>query len=97
MRVLKDLLPKKSRAENGGIDEKTIFHIAKRIVIEEYGVRGGENITPVLYKEKKLFLSPRSSLWASEILLQRARLCERINATLGQDAVEEIKVSRQQG
>lgn len=97
MRTLKELLPKKSRSESGHIDEKTIFHIAKRVVIEEYGARGSENIIPVLYKEKKLLLSPRSSLWASEILLQRVRLCQRINEILGREEVEEIGVSRQRG
>lgn len=97
MRTLKELLPKKQHAASRHIDEKTILHIAKRVVTEEYGVRGGENIIPVLYRDKKLFLSPRSSLWASEILLQRVRLCQRINETLGVEEVHEVKVSRQQG
>jgi predicted nucleic acid-binding Zn ribbon protein len=96
MRTLKELLPKKHLSATKEIDEKTIFHIAKRIVIEEYGVRGGENIIPTFYKEKKLFLAPRSSLWASEILLQREHLCKRINSTLGTEAVKEIKIARQQ-
>lgn len=96
MRTLKDLLPKKRLSIPKEIDEKTIFHIAKRVVTEEYGARGGENIIPVFYKEKKLFLSPRSSLWASEILLQRTRLCARINDILGTEAVKEIKITRQQ-
>jgi len=46
MRTLKELLPKKQHSPLKGIDEKTIFHIAKRILVEEYGVRGGENIIP---------------------------------------------------
>lgn len=95
MRTLKELLPKKTRTNGDSIDEKTIFHIAKRVVIEEYGARGGENIIPVFCKEKKLFLSPRSSLWASEVILQRVYLCRRINEILGTEAVEEIKISRQ--
>lgn len=97
MRILKELLPKKSRNENGYIDEKTIFHIAKRVVMEEYGARGNENIIPTLYKEKKLFFSPRSSLWASEILLQRVRLRQRINEILGREEVQEVGVSRRRG
>ncbi|OGI15122.1 MAG: hypothetical protein A3E38_01655 [Candidatus Moranbacteria bacterium RIFCSPHIGHO2_12_FULL_54_9] len=95
MRTLKELLPKKNHPRAEALDEKTVFHIAKRIIVEEYGVRGGENIIPVLYRDKKLFLSPRSSLWASEILLQRESLCKRINGTLGTEAVQEIKMSRQ--
>lgn len=96
MRTLKELLPKNRPSVPQEIDEKTIFHIAKRVVTEEYGVRGGENIIPTFYKEKKLFLAPRSSLWASEILLGRARICKRINDILGTEAVQEIKIARQQ-
>ena len=96
MRTLRELLPKKQRSLPKEIDEKTIFHVAKKAITEEYGVRGGENIIPVLYREKKLFLAPRSSLWASEILLQREHLSRRINDALGAEWVKEIKVARQQ-
>lgn len=96
MRTLKELLPKKHLSASKEADEKTVFYIAKRVVKEEYGMRGNENILPVLYKEKKLFLAPRSSLWASEILLQRLRLCSRINDILGAEAVKEIRIARQQ-
>ncbi|MFZ2187261.1 MAG: DciA family protein [Candidatus Moraniibacteriota bacterium] len=95
MRSLKDLLPKKQRASSEEVDEKTIFHIAKRVLVEEYGVRGGDNIIPTYYKEKKLFLSPRSSLWASEVYLMRSHLAQRINEVLGGDVVQEIKITQQ--
>jgi predicted nucleic acid-binding Zn ribbon protein len=95
MRTLKELLPKKQRTLPQEIDEKTIFHIAKRVLVEEYGVRGGENIIPSFYKEKKLFLSPRSSLWASEIYLMREHIVKRINAILGSEEIKEIKITQQ--
>ena len=78
------------------IDDKTVFFVCKKVLIEEYGIRGGENIIPVLFKEKKLFLSPRSSLWGNEAYLQRKRLCERINTLLGGPIVEEIKLAQPQ-
>lgn len=97
MRTLKDLLPKRRplpEKGGGGLDEKTVFYIAKRILEEEYGLRGGENIIPALYKEKKLFLSSRSSLWGNEVWLERDRLREKMNALLGSEAIEEIKLGR---
>ncbi len=98
MHTLKDLLPKKYRSSerksSGRLDEKTVFYIAKKILTEEYGLRGGENIIPTLYKEKKLFLSSRSSLWGNEIWLERDRLKEKINTLLGSPAVSEIKIVR---
>lgn len=99
MRTLKDLLPKSKKnphptglAEN--LDEKTIFFIAKKVLVMEYGVRGGENIIPTLYKDKKLFLSSRSSLWGNEIWLERKSLREKMNILLGGEAIVEIKLGR---
>lgn len=98
MKTIRKLLSQKqktlSSSKEQEIDEKTIFHIAKRVIAEEYGKRGGENIIPTFYKDKKLFLSPKSSLWASEIMLERAGLCERINKMIGAEVVKEIKISR---
>ncbi len=93
MRTLKELLPqKKNILPTQDIDEKTIFHILKKVIIEEYGIRGSENILPSRYKEKKLFLTFRSSLWANEVWVQRESLRQRINTILGSEAVKEIKV-----
>ena len=100
MRTLKDLLPKNKKnprfiaglGEN--IDEKTVFFIAKKVLVTEYGVRGGENIIPTLYKEKKLFLSSRSSLWGNEVWLERQSLREKMNSLLGGEAITEIKLGR---
>ena len=98
MRNLKDLLPKKRYAPEkktaAPLDEQTVFYIAKKVIAEEYGFRGGENIIPTLYKEKKLYLSSRSSLWGNEIWLERERLVGRMNALLGDMAIIEIKIDR---
>lgn len=98
MRTLKDLLPKKRYAAEMGpgapLDEKTVFYIAQKVLREEYGLRGGENIIPALYKEGKLFLSSRSSLWGNEVWLERDRLRERMNTLLGSGAITEIKIGR---
>jgi hypothetical protein len=100
MRTLKDLLPKNKK--NGRfsservmhLDEKTVFFIAKKVLVTAYGVRGGENIVPALYKDKKLFLSSRSSLWGNEVWLERERLKEEMNSLLGCEAIAEIKLNR---
>jgi len=95
MKNLKDLLPKKRSHAPILIDEKTIFYIAKRVLVEEYGVRGGENILPTFFNEKKLFLSPRSSLWSSEVYLMKEHIRKRINEMLGSEVIQEIKITQQ--
>lgn len=96
MQALKELLP----ARNLGIctktiDDKTIFYVCKKVLVEEYGVRGGENIIPTNYqeKEKKLLLSPKSSLWASEAHMRRFHLVKRINELIGSPVLAEVKVT----
>ncbi len=98
MRTLKDLLPKKQRDTHHkqvqNFDEQTVFYIAKKILMEEYGLRGGENITPTLFQEKKLYLSSRSSLWGNEVWLEKERLKQKMNTLLGCEAIQEIKIDR---
>lgn len=98
MRTLKELLPKKRTLTEGEsivLDEKTLFYICKKVLVEEYGVRGGENIIPVFYKEKHLFLAPKSSLWGNEVWLQRESLKRKINALAGTEAIVEIKIAQE--
>jgi hypothetical protein len=97
MKTLKDLLPKRPVGDILEVlDEKTVFFVCKRVIVEEYGVRGGENIIPNFYGDKKLFLAPRSSLWSSEIWLQREHIRKRMNEMLGSEAIVEVKISQQQ-
>lgn len=98
MRTLKDLLPKQRRVsekeESLPVDEKTVFYIVRKIIREEYGLRGGENIIPTLYKDKTLFLSSRSSLWGNEIWIEREHLREKMNHLLGEEVIREVKMGR---
>lgn len=99
MRTLKDLLPTKHRIARKkskvfSIDEKTVFYVVRKIIQEEYGLRGGENIIPTLYKDKIIFLSSISSLWGNEIWIERERLRGKINLLLGDEVIREIKIAR---
>lgn len=96
MRNLKDLLSEK-RTNTGkvfSVDEKTLFFILKKVVKELYGTKGVESIIPITYKEKKLFLQPRSSLWANEITLEKKKLIQRVNELLEGEAVEDIRLTQ---
>jgi hypothetical protein len=100
MKTIKKLLFQKQKLlsfspKEKEIDEKTIFHIVRCVITEEYGKHGGENIIPTFYKGKNLFLSPGSSLWASEVMLEREHLRQQINKTIGAEVIKEIKISHQ--
>jgi hypothetical protein len=74
--------------------KKLSFTSPKKVLVEEYGIRGGENIIPSLYQDKKLFLSSRSSLWGNEVWLEKERLRDKMNTWLGTEGILEIKVDR---
>lgn len=93
---LKQYLEKKDFREKivaERMDEKTIFSVFRMVIHAEYGERGRENIEPRLYKDQRLFVGFRSSLWASEIWLNRKNLIEKTNSLLGGEVIREIKVS----
>lgn len=94
MRTIKDLIRRQVAGIPDQIDEKVIFHIASRVIKEEYGRQGSENITPTFYKNNTLFFTSQSSLWANEVLLKKVYICERICVVLGVGVVEEIKINR---
>jgi len=98
MRNIKDLFQDKKRSEEEVVsitpDEKSIFFLFRKVFGELYGVKGNENITPVQVQGKKLFLKPRTSLWANEALLQRQLLIGKINTTLGEEYLEDIIITQ---
>lgn len=75
------------------IDEKTIFFLAEKVILSQYGMRGKENISPKFWKEGKLFLFSQNSLWAGELWTNRESIRAKINKEIGEEIVSEIKVS----
>lgn len=95
MRNLKDILSeKKAQKSTGAADEKTIFFIFKKVAVELYGTRGLESIIPVFYKEKKLYIQPRSSLWANEVLLEKKKLIQKMNELLEGEVITDIRLTQ---
>jgi predicted nucleic acid-binding Zn ribbon protein len=76
------------------VDEKTVFFLFEKILSEEYGMRGKENVQPYSYEDKVLFLYTEKSLWLSEMDMENERLRERLNALLGGDFVQKIYTKR---
>lgn len=74
------------------LDDRTVFHVCKRLIVREYGVRGGENLEPRYLKGKKLFVVARSSLWAQEFRSGHSSFVALLNDELGQEAIAEIKI-----
>ncbi len=84
---------KKTHPTKTDLDEKTIFFLAEKILLSQYGIRGKENISPKFWKDGKLFLFSQNSLWVGEVWTNRESIRMKINQEIGEEIVSEIKVS----
>jgi hypothetical protein len=94
MKLISSLLNKnfleKKKAQTW--DEKSIFFAFERIIKEEFGNQGVKNLTTTYLKNKRLFVEYKSSIWASELNLNKEEIKNRINKELGSEEVWEIKI-----
>lgn len=97
MRSLRELLPLEKHSSKGvqtqrAVDEKTVFFLFDQIVEQEYGKRGRAGIFPAQYEDTRLTVKTKSPLWANELFIQQATLIDRLNASIGQEIVTELKI-----
>ncbi len=76
------------------IDQQSVFYVFQLVIKEEYGRQGGENITPVFFKEKKIFIKATGSTWASEIWLNRGRIVKKVNDQLGGEEIVDLAMNQ---
>lgn len=95
MKSLSNLLKKKFSGKNQErkveLDEKTVFFIFKKIIREEFGNTGSAMLQPDYFGKKILFVKAASSVWASELWLNRNKIVHKMNKELGEGSVQEIK------
>ncbi len=89
-----DTVPRKGRVK--AVDQKTVFFLAEKIIEEEYGKRGAASVVPRYFKDGKLYLSGKSSLWVEEVKNFREAFLQRLSDA-GVDSVKDIKVSHEYG
>ena len=92
MKLIKNYLSKKNIFQAKNLDDKTIFFIFKKVVKEEFGNIGVANLRPEYYKNKTIFVRSDSSVWSSELWLNRDKIVRKVNAEIGGKVVEQIKI-----
>lgn len=92
MKDLRQLLKKKNVGAREPLDEKSVFFVFSKVIRDEYGKQGAENIQPRFLKNRKIFVTAHSSTWASEIWLNRANIVSKINEEIGSEEISDIAV-----
>ena len=94
MKTLGSFINKKSiEARRTVIDQQSVFYVFQLVIKTEYGRLGAENITPVFFKEKKIFIKASGSTWASEIWLNRGHIVKKVNEQLGGEEIIDLAMS----
>jgi hypothetical protein len=93
MKDFKQLLKNKVVGRHAPLDEKSVFYVFQKIIKEEYGKQGIENLKPVFFKDNKIFVKAAGSAWGSEIWLNRENIVSLINKELGSNEIKEITMS----
>jgi predicted nucleic acid-binding Zn ribbon protein len=92
MKSLRSLLEKRENKLKISLNEKDIFFIFQKIIQEEYGSVGANKFRADFFKNGILFIKSESSVWASELWMNRSRLMKKMIKELGDDAIKQIKV-----
>ena len=94
MRTLGSFMNKKTLVRSAVIDQQSVFFVFQLIIKEEYGVQGAENIKPVFFKDKKIFVKATGSTWASELWLRRGAIVRKVNEKLGGEEIVDLAMSQ---
>ncbi|MEI7621080.1 MAG: DciA family protein [Candidatus Moraniibacteriota bacterium] len=94
MRTLSSFISNKKLTKPTAIDQQSVFYVFDLIVKEQYGTQGEENVKPVFFKDKKIFVKATGSIWASEIWLKRGLLVRKINEKLGGEEISELVMNQ---
>lgn len=95
MKELGSLLSKRSLApKRMVVDQQSVFYVFQLVIKAEYGRLGAENIMPVFFKDKKIFIKATGSTWASEIWLNRNHIVRKVNEQLGGEEIIDLAMSQ---
>ncbi len=94
MKKIGSLLDRRKLSKRINIDQETICYIFRQIIKEEYGKQGAENIVPVFFKDKKIFVKTAGLNWASEILTNKKQIIKKVNEQLGGEEIVDLEMSQ---
>lgn len=97
MQSLQSLLKTKgivnsTKLNSAQVDDRTVFFVFYKVIQEEFGKMGRENLEADYFANKKLFIKSKSSAWASHLWLEKERIARKINEELGGECVRELKM-----
>lgn len=95
MRSLRDFIGKREGSFHAAkLDDKTVFFLFRKIIREEYGNRGVNELSPVSFSEGILSIKASNPLYSNELWMRRETLIDRMNRELGEAGILEVRLVR---
>ncbi|KKQ53298.1 MAG: hypothetical protein US70_C0004G0015 [Parcubacteria group bacterium GW2011_GWD2_38_11] len=94
MKTLGSFINKKTLSRGVVIDQQSVFYVFQIVIKDEYGRQGLENIVPISFRDRKIFLKTGSSFWENEILLKRKQIVAKINKEIGGEEIMDVVISQ---
>jgi hypothetical protein len=93
MKKIGFLISNKEPQKKVGLSDKDFFYLFERIIRQEYGNQGAKTLKPVYVKNGKIFVKSDSSLFSSELLLNKKTIIQKINKEIGSEEVTDLKIN----
>lgn len=93
MKKIGILINQKRVVSNLVIGAKDVFYVFEKIIKQEYGIRGVKNLKPTFFKNGKIFVKSENSVFASELLLSKNEIIQKINQEIGKNEIVNIKIN----
>ncbi len=90
MQGMGSLIDKYKHRTQSAIDDKTICHLFRQLVLAEYGRYGANSVQPTCVRGSSLMVLVSDSVWAGEIWSRRKQLRLSLNKKVGYDYITRI-------
>ena len=95
MKKIGSFLDKRKLIRRTALDQESVFYIFKQVIKEEYGKQGAENIKPVFFTDKKIFVKAIGSTWSGEVLTNKKHIIKKVNEQLGGEEIVDLTTEQQ--
>jgi hypothetical protein len=93
MKKIGFLINRKEKRTNVRLEDKDIFYLFEKIIKQEYGNQGAKNLKAGYYKNGKLYIKSDSSIFSSELLLNKNEIIRKLNQEIGDEEIADVKIN----
>jgi hypothetical protein len=91
MKKIGFLINQKEQKDFKKLEDKDVFYLFEKIIKAEYGNCGVKNLKANFFKNGKIFVKAESSVFSSELSLNKNEIIQKLNQEIGSEEIKDIK------